>query len=349
MKTFLISSVLTTIMLLFNSIISAQITLTEENVPKAGTNYIKGVDDLPPGIDPGEPGPGYQTWDFTTLFSDDTIGYSYMDPLATPFPSQFPEANLAVQSVDTAYSYLHYDQDIYELEGIMAEYEGEEYVFDYIPDMIILNFPFTYGDEFSQDYFFEYIFSGTGDSVRIKNHVSKWVEADAWGSVTIPAGTFDALRLSVIQEAKDSTWAQVGSNWLLISTTNRTTNFYDWYTNDQNVDMVLLSLTYDQDWSTLESANFFMGSFVGMKEPAEQTSIDIYPNPSKDEIFLKMKGMEKGILQILDMAGRIVFETRIAHDLEKFYLGGIEAGTYICRIFDGDDHVVFRQKIILNR
>ena len=349
MKVILSTIALITTILLSCIPSSAQITLTEENIPKVGTNYIKGVDDLPIGIDAGEPGTGYQIWDFTTLLPDDTIGYSYLDPLATPFPLQFPESNLALHNADTAYSYLHYDQDIYELEGIMAEHEGEEYVFDYIPDMTILNFPFTYGDAFSQDYFFEYVFGGTGDSVRIKNHVSKWVEADAWGSVVLPSGTFDALRLSVIQQSKDSTWAQVGSNWLLISTTNSTTNFYDWYTNAPGVDLLLVSLIYDQNWTILESANFFMGSYVGLTEGSADVSIHIYPNPSEDEIFLQMEGMENATLQIVDISGRVVMEEAIHGEQQKFSVKDIQSGTYVCRILDDDHKGIFTKKIIIRR
>lgn len=327
---------------------AAQTVITSENVPSAGTNYIRGIDNQPLGIDPGVPGPG-QTWDFTSLVADEIIGYAYTTPSATPFPDHFPGANLALQSTDTAYSYLYYDPDVYELQGVVVEAEGEEYVFDYIPDMIVMNFPFGYGNQFSQDYFFEWVFAGTGDSVRIKNYITKSVEADAFGTVTLPAGTFNALRASVTQISKDSTWAQVLGNWMLISTTISTTNYYEWYTDDPAVDIMLVSLTYDESWSNLESAEYFRDSFVGIEPAAGITAISVYPNPANEKIYLEGERLSGGTLQIFNMTGEKVREQKLVSGKEEIDIHQLGAGTYLYRVLDRNLNVVYQEKLLVAR
>ena len=335
------------IAILFSTLLSgAQIIITSENVPSAGTNYIRGIDDLPLGIDPGAPGPG-QTWDFTSLVTDEIIGYSYQHPLATPFPGYFPSANLAMHSSDTAYSFLYYDTDVFELQGFVAVFEGEEYIFDYTPDMIILNFPFAYGDEISQDYYFEFVSTSGGDTVKIKNLVTKSLEADAFGVAHLPAGTFDALRATVTQVSKDSTWVQVFGNWMLISATISTTNYYDWYTTDPNVDIMLVSLTYDESWSVLESAEFFKDSYVGIESLTKKSEIDIYPNPSSDMIFIETESFHGLDLQIINDIGEIVISQEITSDKEKISVREWSSGIYICRIVDANSKVIVQEKIVV--
>ena len=325
---------------------SGQIIITSGNVPAAGTNYIRGIDELPLGIDPGTPGPG-KVWNFTSLMSDESAGYNYLNPLSTPYPGYFPGANLALRSTDTAFSYLYYDTGTFEMQGVIVEFEGEEYVFDYIPDMIIMNFPFTYGGQLSQNYFFEYVYSGNGDTVRIKNQVTRNQETDAFGTVHLPGGSFEALRASVTQETKDTMWALVLGNWMLISATISSSNFYEWYTNDQNVDIMLVSFTYDEAWSVLERAEFFKESYVSIENLAGKSNIDIYPNPSSGLIFIETRGFHGDVLQIFNITGEKILEQEINSFQEKTALPGVSPGIYICRIVDENLRCIYQEKILM--
>src|SRR5512133_241151 len=123
MKHFITKACLIFSLMLFTLLTSAQITITADNVPTAGTNYLKGIDDLPLGINPGTPGAG-RTWDFSPLITDNIIAYSYVNPLATPRPDYFPGANLALHSSDTAFSYLYSDEDVFLMLGMVMEYQG---------------------------------------------------------------------------------------------------------------------------------------------------------------------------------------------------------------------------------
>ena len=340
-KAWLIATVMLSAMLT-----SAQITITSDNVPVPGTNVLRGIDDLPVGLDPGTPGPG-KTWDFSPLFSEDIISYSYVNPLATPYPGYYPDANLAVHTSDTAYSYLYYDQDIFEMEGLVMFYQGETYAFNYTPDLILLNFPFTFGDEISQDYFFEWIYANNDDSVRLRSHVTKYLESDAFGTVILPVGTFDAIRSIVTQVNKDSIWAQVLGDWMLISTTVTTSNYYDWYTDDPDVDISLVSFQYDETWSTLESVEFFRESFVGTGPEISKTDFNIYPNPASEKIFIETAGNPGGRLQIYNIAGQMVFEQQMTSNKEEINIGRLNAGMYLCRVLDKNSRSIYQEKIVV--
>ena len=325
---------------------SAQIIITSDNVPSPGTNFIKGIDDLPVGLDPGTPGPG-KVWDFSPLITEETIAYSYVDPDATPHPDYFPEANLALHSSDTAYSYLYYDQDVYKMQGLMMEYQGQEYAFDYTPDLILFNFPFTYGDQLSQDYYFEWIYTNNQDSVKVKDYVTRSLEADAFGTVYLPAGTFNAIRAKVTQVNKDSMWAQVLGNWMLISVTVSASNYYDWYTEHPDVDIGLVSMQYDETWTTLESAEFFKESFVGIEPEPDKAKLDIYPNPSADVIFVNTTGFPGHTLQIINIAGDIVIEQEMIADREEVDVSNLSPGIYLCRILDEISGNLNQEKIMI--
>jgi hypothetical protein len=315
------------VLILLNLLSHAQITITADNVPSAGTNFIKGINDYPSGIDPGSPGPG-KTWDFSMLMPDNTIGYSYVDPVATLYPEYFPESNLALHTSDTAYSYLYYDQEVYLMQGLVIEYEGNVYAFDYTPDMTLFNFPCTFGDELSQSYYFEWNYTDNEDSIKFKNYVTRDLEVDAFGTVLLPTGPYDALRAKVVQLNKDSIWAQVLGNWTLISVTVSASNYYDWYTNDTEVDIALVSFKYDESWSTLESAEYFRDSYVGLDEGSRIAGLEIYPNPTAGDLFIKSDNLQGFALEIFNNAGQSVFTQAINSDDGKVDIGKLSSGFF---------------------
>lgn len=333
--------------ILLSSILSiAQITITSDNVPVPGTSVVKGIDNLPAGLDPGTPGPG-KTWDFSPLISEDIITYSYVTPMATPYPEYYPDANLAVHTTDTAYSYMYYDADVFEMEGLVMYYQGESYAFDYSPNLILLDFPFSYGDEISQEYYFEWIYANNEDSVRFKEHVTKSLEADAYGTVTLPVGSFEAIRAKVTQVNKDSMWAQLLGNWTLISITVTTSNYYEWYTDDPDVDISLVTFIYDESWSTLESAQYFRESFVGTGPEISNTDFIVYPNPASETISIEKAGKPGGRLLIVNSSGQIVIEQEMTSNKEEINLGKMNAGLYLCRYLDKGSGNIYQEKIIV--
>jgi hypothetical protein len=346
MKKYYTQALLLAVLMLAAAFSSAQITITSDNVPTAGTTYIRGIDEMPLGIDPGSPGAGH-VWDFSPLITDESTGYAYQHPLATPYPGYFPDANLAMHNTDTAYSYLYYDDEVFEALGVLVEYQDNVYAFDYTPDLIIVDFPFTYGDQINQNYVFDLIYSDNEDSVRIKTTVAKTLDADAFGTVYLPSGNYGAIRATVTQITKDTMWAQILGDWVLVAATISTANHFEWYTDDPNVDMLLVSLSYDESWSVLQRAEFFKDSFVGVEDVADKTDIQIYPNPSPGLINIETGGRSGLSLQLINMTGETLINREIASDKEEVAVPGISPGMYICRITDENAKSIYQEKLVI--
>ena len=84
-------------LIIFSLSVSAQITLTQSDLPVAGTAYIVGADSAYNAAI--TPGGANQSWDYSGLVNSvqDTIGF--IAASTSPYASNFPLANLASHNV----------------------------------------------------------------------------------------------------------------------------------------------------------------------------------------------------------------------------------------------------------
>ena len=61
-----------------------------------------------------------------------------------------------------------------------------------------------------------------------------------------------------------------------------------------------------------------------------------FPNPTPGPVVVKLP-RNKGVLQVVDMNGKLLQQIEVAGRRQKLQLGGLAAGTYILRYVDGDD------------
>jgi hypothetical protein len=69
--------------------------------------------------------------------------------------------------------------------------------------------------------------------------------------------------------------------------------------------------------------------------------IKAFPNPTPGPVTVKLP-RNKGILQVLDMNGKLLRQIEVTSRRQKLQLDGLAAGTYILRYTDGDDGGVVR-------
>ncbi len=182
----------------------AQITLTSDDVLGwIGTDYVFTEDSSEIiSISPGESGPN-QLWDFTNVSLDGNISlaYEFFVPSETPFASEFPEANLT-QKV----SLLGFDEGEFTTH-LYGKVTSTEYIqlgsasvisfpfdttfIEFDPDTISI-FPLTYERTWTE------VDTDTFDLGGIFLDITKdstIYTVDAWGTVQLPIGEFDCLRL----------------------------------------------------------------------------------------------------------------------------------------------------------
>jgi hypothetical protein len=136
----------------------------------------------------GSPG-GPNTWNFTSQPMGTENCHSVIVPKAsTPYPDSFPNANLVYSSLedgDTTYLYMELTSSYLSTLGLC----DTEIVMQYFPyDSIPL--PVHYEDSHNYHYGYEMV---DGD-ITVKTEWYGHSTVDAYGTVTIPYGTFPCLR-----------------------------------------------------------------------------------------------------------------------------------------------------------
>jgi len=76
--------------------------------------------------------------------------------------------------------------------------------------------------------------------------------------------------------------------------------------------------------------DFSMASII-----EDETSIDLYPNPTKGVIYIK--GIDKGTVQLLDVSGRLLKEMSVSASID---ISDIENGIYILVVRDIKGNIV---------
>ena len=90
----------------------AQITVTDADLMSIGDIIYQGYDESPSSsISLGNAGPN-QTWDFSTLQSQEYDTTKFINPIGTPFAADHPSANLCIDDDGEYiynYSYMFYN------------------------------------------------------------------------------------------------------------------------------------------------------------------------------------------------------------------------------------------------
>ena len=132
----------------------AQITVESDDIISAGKVAVLGVDTTS-NFSPGNGGEN-QTWDFSSVLTQEYDTMWFMLPDQTPYPDAFPEANLALRIfLEGAFMYLsHTAQEISALGGMVSfpELPGMELRAPIIPKQVIAAFPMNYLDNYTQSF-----------------------------------------------------------------------------------------------------------------------------------------------------------------------------------------------------
>ncbi len=258
--------------------LSAQITIDGSDIPPFGAILSFGEDTLISGMDPGPSGAG-QSWDFTSLHTHVTFQNSVLDPEGTPYAADFSDATFALLGTDGFYTYTQAAADAFVVLGGSAPLPGGgSAVARFEMPEQLLTIPASFGSAFTNDFRIDVSLDGSPfgvDSVRLVRAGSKTAEVDAWGSLSIPSGTYDALRQRVESTSVDSIFVQIFGNWALFTTIEETATLYEWWAEDGRAQV--LSLEYDADGNA-QTATFLSGYSEATVAPVAAFSYEIVGN-----------------------------------------------------------------------
>ncbi len=360
---------------------TAQITVTNATFPAAGDSLVYAVDNAPLGFDPASPPGINQTWDFSALQKDDTLSVVYRPASAGNQSANFPGAELVVKGQGE--TYFNLTNTKFESMGyaggdptglglnVVAKFNPplvERYapmnMFDIkIPSTSLrLTFPTNQPP-------LDSLFANLPvdiDSIRVSVSTDRTEVVDAWGTATIPGGTYPVLRQKRTEytttgvEAFVWIFPPVFGQWLPLSTFlggggfggTDTTVTYRFYSNTEKEDIAIA--TMNNDLSKVESIRFKYNPTVPAIEPVSAFSggIQAFPNPAVEWVRFDCVNLTPGdyTLKIFNIIGKCIWKknytlsgtTSFRVELEDF-----KKGTYIYSLVDKNGNSVGTKRLVV--
>jgi hypothetical protein len=139
--------------------------------------------------------PGPISWDFSTLrMSGDTV-YQELIALPEQYKKDFPEANLVEKKSDGSMVFTEKTAQESKVWGI----ERQGMTMPYSTPYVFIRRPFKLGDSIISRPDREYTMYGT----QVKGSGFTRTISDGWGTLKLPAGTYEVLKLSFEQHYTD--------------------------------------------------------------------------------------------------------------------------------------------------
>jgi hypothetical protein len=332
----------TLLMTAFVLFVRGQIVVTNSNIAPVGSTIVLANDSLPDSsIVPGDAGAN-KIWDFSALheFYYDTL--LSVAPAGTPFCDSFPDANYVLESInssDTLFGYFIKNDDAMTSLGYAGAFSdtGSAMVISLVPYETVMDFPIQYGNHFDETFYYQIVVAGPSpgpDSIKFKHTVTKSVDVDAWGTVSIPGGTYDALRSKIIRNEADSTWILLFGTWNLVAADTSTNVSYEWYTNGVTPGFTLVSMDIVQTKANeVNSVSFLKGTPVGIRQQKTR-NVKTYPNPAYNNVLFETGTRIDGKLIVYNGLGTKIIERDISGKKFNIDISNLQPGNYFINIID---------------
>ena len=338
---------------------TAQITISGNNILNIG-DVINRSEDFNISINLGLSGQG-QNWDFSQLSSDDNWSMNIIDPINSPFSSNYPNADICIMD-DGEFIYANKN-----LNGVYLLGTGDSILQN---PLLIVPFPLSFGASFVEgpNAVVDSVITNTqiqqsnitlndfllfqnltpasvtnglahiADTLRVLSEVVQNFLVDADGNLTIPIGTFDCLRVK--QEMTTNTSVSIyfidtisgaNSGWYPVpGLVSETDIIYHWFSNDQNTNFSLVEVGVDADGNQNGSVVFLDNKSTLLTNMLSDDLFNIYPVPTKNNIVISSE-LKDIYLKMYDISGKqienIKFDNFCLLNLSNF-----KSGTYVLHL-----------------
>ncbi len=365
---------------------TAQITVTNATFPVAGDSLVYAVDNAPLGLSPASAPGGNQVWDFSTLQKDDNLSVVYRPANAGNQVANFPGADLVITG-QTGETYFNVTNTKFEALGYAGADPagfGLDVVTKFSPPIVERKSPMNFFDINSQSSNLsltfptdqpplDSVFSNLPvniDSMRVAITTNRLDIVDAWGTASIPGGSYPVLR----QRRTDYTTTGIEvyvvlipgfGQWIDLSTIigggggglgdflgTDTTVTYRFY-NDVEKEEIAIA-TMSNDLSTVESVRFKNIVTTPAIEPKISFSggIQAFPNPAVEWVRFDCVNLTPGeyTLKIFNIIGKLVWKKNYALGGTSSFrveLDDFKKGTYIYSLVDKQGNSVGTKRLVV--
>ncbi|MDX1665745.1 MAG: T9SS type A sorting domain-containing protein [Saprospiraceae bacterium] len=352
---------------------SSQIVLGRDYFPVVGDTMYAAVDRLPVGVSVGEPGPD-KRWMFTSLEAP-FIRRSVVRRVGEA--GRFPEAEVYVPIGEDAEAYFATKDDAFCLVGLHGTDPlelGLSLSAGFSPPLPERWAPLRYGDTRSSESSLQYPFSAdqlpaelldqlpiTPDSLRIRLRIRRQESVDAWGTLTIPGGIYDVLRIARREQRDIRLDARLGifpwqdvtdllpQNEALGPDTILSYHFF----SNQAPQPIAVVYVNGQD-EEVKAVEFKANDITTEVKSVEISSPGVYafPNPAILDVRFEFYNLPVGEykLTIYNILGQEVWSERYLIDgtfAERVDLSAFRKGTYLYSLTDERGKTLSTQRLIV--
>ena len=302
----------------------SQRQLLASDAPQAGesVDWNTGTDQQ----NPGTSGSGV-TWDFSNIGGSQQSSASYVSASGTPYASDFPQANIAVQAGDfygyresTSSEILYYGSAI--ANGLPIIYTNPRKE---------LEFPFSFNNSFSDTWAYEITSSPT---VYTEATGSGTVTYDGSGTLITPAGTFqNAIRIRSEESTTSTTYINGAPN---TPTTSSYTS-HTWYIPGSGIAALVIgeSVSNGQSyWSHSYNMNPNYTPPVGIDEASAAALPVVYQGQGQ----LILEAPQQGQVELWSVTGQQVQRQRYLAGRSALSTAGLVPGMYVLKLRSGEHY-----------
>ena len=163
--------------------------------------------------------------------------------------------------------------------------------------------PLTYPKYDSTTFRFSTFSASTVIPISYSKTGYRVTKVDGWGTVTTPFGTQNCLRIETTQYSKDT----IKTTIIPIGFTNNQRS-YQWLTTTNKIPFLEISGTLVGNNFTPTSVKYVntYQNPAGLPENMDVSSMDFYPNPGKDKLWLNFTRKGEFFVEVLDLSGKLI-------------------------------------------
>ena len=302
-----------------NSALAQAPTITSANLPTVGITYTQMNDSTTaelPTFTVSAGSASAQTWNYTSEFvTTYSTAMAFVAPSTLAGASNFPNATLGASSGGNSLFFTAGASGL-DIVGAYAAPLGSYIAIPYTPSEVIIPTPFTYNNNqvnaYTSTFTLTAVNGGITYAVKIVQHSTRNITADAFGSLTTPAGTFaSTLRIKTYQVDIDTQFVYLGTSAsgtpVNVSPSRDSSYTYEWVQNSHPA--LLMEIDMNGLGTSVTGANYTKSAVLGITSiPTAFEELSLYPNPATTATNLSYenKYATHVTVTMFDITGRLI-------------------------------------------